>query len=85
MVLDGTEVAHRVAAWGCGVTVAAPDAAAVAAALSAIDPAGLAARRAAVAALPRAALEMDEAECLHLTSAICGAGDAVSVASAAAA
>ena len=31
------------------------------------------------------ALEMDEAECLHLTSAICGAGDAVSVASAAAA
>lgn len=85
VVLDGTEVARRVAAWGCGVTVAAPDAAAVAAALSAIDPAGLAARRAAVAALPRAALEMDEAECRQLTAAICGAGDAASVASAAAA
>ena len=85
VVLDGTEVARRVAACGCGVTVAAPDAAAVAAALSAIDPTGLAARRAAVAALPRATLEMDEAECRHLTAAICGAGDAASVASAAAA
>lgn len=73
VVLDGTEVARRVEAWGCGVTVAAPDAAAVAAALSSIDPAGLAARRAAVAALPRDALEMDEAECRHLTAAICGA------------
>lgn len=85
VVLDRTEVARRVVAWGCGVTVAAPDAAAVAAALSAIDPAGLAARRAAVAALPRATLEMDEAECRHLTAAICGAGDAASVASPAAA
>ena len=85
VVLDGTEVARRVAAWGCAVTVAAPDAAAVAAVLSAIDPACLAARRAAVAALPRAALEMDEAECRYLTAAICEAGDAASVASVAAA
>ena len=72
VVLDGTEVARRTAAWGCGVTVAAPDPEAVAAALSALDPAGLARRRAAVSAIPRAALEMDDAECRRLTAAICG-------------
>lgn len=72
VVLEGTEVARRVAAWGCGVSVAAPEPEAVAAALSALDGAGLARRRAAVAAIPRTALEMDEAECLRLTAAICG-------------
>lgn len=72
VVLEGTEVARRTAAWGCGVTVAAPDPEAVAAALSALDLAGLARRRAAVAAIPRGALEMDEAECRRLTAAICG-------------
>ena len=45
---------------------------AVAATLSALDGAGLARRRAAVAAIPRTALEMDEAECRRLTAAICG-------------
>lgn len=74
VVLDGTEVAHRAAAWDCGVSVATPEAKAVAAALSALDPAGLARRRTAVAAIPRGALEMDEAECRHLTAAICGTG-----------
>ena len=72
VVLDGTEVARRVSAWDCGVLVATPDAGAVAATLAALGPATLAARRAAVAGLPRAALEMDEAECRHLTAAICG-------------
>ncbi|WP_405402121.1 glycosyl transferase [Paracoccus sp. Ld10] len=80
VVLDGTEVAHRVQAWGCGVTVAAPDAASVTAALSSIDPAGLAARRTTVANLPRAVLEMGEAECHDLTAAICGAGATASAA-----
>ncbi len=72
VVLAGTEVARRAAGWGCDVTVPAPDADAVAAALSALDPAGLARRRAAVAAIPAAALEMDDAECRDLTAAICG-------------
>lgn len=72
VVLEGTEVARRVAAWGCGVSVAAPEPEAVAAALSALDGAGLARRRAAVAAILRTALEMDEAECRRLTAAICG-------------
>lgn len=74
VVLEGTEVARRVAAWDCGVSVAAPESGAVAAALSGLDPAGLARRRAAVAAIPRGALEMDEAECRRLTAAICGTG-----------
>ena len=75
VVLEGTEVARRVLAWGCGVAVGAPEDAAVAAALSAIDAHGLAVRRAAVAALPREALEMDAGECRRLTAAICGTGD----------
>ena len=73
VALDGTEVARRLAAWDCGVIVAAPDTKAVAAALSAVDPAALARRRAAVSAIPRAALEMDEAECRRLTAVLCGA------------
>ncbi|WP_378948969.1 glycosyl transferase [Paracoccus sp. R86501] len=72
VVLDGTEVARRVSAWDCGVLVATPGADAVAATLSTLSPASLATRREAVADLPRAVLEMDKAECRHLTSAICG-------------
>jgi hypothetical protein len=71
VVLEGTEVARRVAAWTCGVAVAAPEPGAVAAALSALNPAALASMRAAVTALPKAALEMSDAECRHLTAAIC--------------
>ena len=74
VVLEGTEVGRRVSAWDCGVLVPAPDADAVAATLASLSPETLAARRAAVADLPRDALEMDEAECRHLTAAICGAG-----------
>ena len=73
VALDGTEVARRVTAWDCGVIVAASDTEAVAAALSAVNPAALARRRAAVSAIPRAALEMDEAECRRLTAVLCGA------------
>ena len=83
VMLEGTEVARRVAAWGCGVSVAVPEPEAVAAALSALDGAGLARCRAAVAAIPRTALEMDEAECRRLTAAICGTAS-VSLAEAAA-
>lgn len=72
VVMAGTEVARRAAEWGCDVTVPAPEADAVAAALSALDAEGLARRRAAVAAIPAAALEMDDAECCKLTAAICG-------------
>lgn len=72
VVLQATEVARRVSEWNCGVVVSAPDVDAVADTLSALTPDMLAARRAAVADLPRTALEMDEAECRHLTAAICG-------------
>lgn len=77
VVLDGTEVARRAADWGCGVPVAAPDTAAVDAALSGLDGAALGASRGRVAAIPRGALQMDDAECGRLTRAICGlpAGD----------
>lgn len=75
IVLDGTEVGRRVRAWDCGIAVAAPDADAVLDALSGVDAPGLAARRAAVAALPRGALQMDGDECRLLTAAICGTGD----------
>lgn len=74
VVLEGTEVARRVSAWDCGFVVSNPDADAVADTLSTLTPAMLAERRRAVADLPRAALEMDEAECRHLTAAICGTG-----------
>lgn len=70
VVLEGTEVARRVAAWSCGIAVDAPEPDAVAAALSGLDPARLAVLRAAVAALPPTALEMDEAECRRLTAVI---------------
>lgn len=73
VVLDGTEVARRVSAWDCGITVAASDGKAVVDALSTLDPAALAARRVAVSALPRTALEMGKAECRQLTAVICGA------------
>lgn len=75
VVLAGTEVARRIDAWGCGFEVAAPDPEAVAAALGTIDAPRLARARAAVAAIPRAALQMDDAECRHLTQAICGAAE----------
>lgn len=71
VVLEGTEVARRAAAWNCGIAVAAPEAGAVAAALGALDAGRLSAARAAVAALPKAALEINDAECRHLTAAIC--------------
>jgi len=73
VVLEDTEVARRVTAWDCGVTVATPGVDAVFEALSALDPVTLAARRAAVEALPQDALEMNDAECGRLTAAICGA------------
>lgn len=72
VALDGTEVARRVAGWDCGVIVADPGPEAVAGALSALDPTGLARLRGAVAAIPRDRLEMDRAECRRLTAAICG-------------
>lgn len=75
VVLAGTEVARRTAEWHCGIAVAAPEAPAVAAALTALDPDSLAAARRAVAAIPRDALEMGDAECRHLAMAICGAGN----------
>ena len=49
------------------------DPAAVADTLLAIDAAALRRLRAAVAAIPRGRLEMDDAECHLLTRAICGA------------
>lgn len=78
VALDGTEVARRVQSWDCGVIVpgaggADPDPAAVADTLLAIDAAALRRLRAAVAAIPRGRLEMDDAECHLLTRAICGA------------
>jgi hypothetical protein len=79
VILDGTEVARRVTAWDCGVTVVTPDTDAVFDALSVLKPATLAARRAAMAALPPSALEMDKAECRHLTAAICGATSSLAV------
>ncbi len=77
VALDGTEVARRVQSWDCGVIVpgagdAGPAVPVVARALAAIDAPALAARRAAVAAIPRDRLEMNEAECRRLTRAICG-------------
>ena len=63
--------------WDCGVIVpgagdAGPAVPVVARALAAIDAPTLAARRAAVAGIPRDRLEMDGAECRRLTRAICG-------------
>ena len=73
VALAGTEVARRLAGWGCGVIVAAPEDEAVGAALSALDADGLARLRAALAAIPGDRLRMDDAECRRLTAAICGA------------
>ncbi len=72
VALQDTEVARRAQSWNCGVTVDAPDLHAVSTALSALDAATLAARRAATTAIPRDRLEMDDAECRRLTAAICG-------------
>lgn len=72
VVLAGTEVARRVQTWQCGILVQAPDDPAVGAALSSQSPAGLAALRNAVTAIPKDALEMNDAECRRLTAAICG-------------
>lgn len=77
VALGGTEVARRVADWDCGVIVPGagpgdPAPEAVTGALASIDAATLGARRAAVAAIPRGRLEMDDDECRRLTRAICG-------------
>lgn len=72
IVLRGTEVARHVEAWGCGVVLDAPTDAAIRDALTGIDADSLATRRAAVRAIPRARLSMDNAECAELTRAICG-------------
>lgn len=76
VVLDGTEVARRIQQWDCGVPVPAAETGAVEAALSGVDPTRLSRLRAAVAAIPRPALQMDDAECVSLTRAICGLGKA---------
>ena len=72
VVLDGTEVARRTAAWGCGLPVPEPEAPSVGAVLAGLAPARLADLQAAVAAIPRSALQMDRDECGRLTRAICG-------------
>lgn len=72
IVLRGTEVARHVEAWNCGVVLDTPADGAIRDALTAIDADRLAARRAAVRAIPRARLSMDNAECAELTRAICG-------------
>lgn len=72
VVLDGTEVARRAAAWDCAVIVPAPTEPDVARTLRGIDPETLARRAAAVAAIPRRALWMGDEECRDLTAAICG-------------
>ena len=76
VVLEGTEVARRADAWGCGVVVPQAGEGAVATVLDRIGPADLARLRAAVATIPREALQMDDAECRRLTRAICGLADA---------
>lgn len=72
IVLRGTEVARHVEAWGCGVVLDAPADDAIRNALDTIDADSLATLSAAVRAIPRARLSMDDAECADLTRAICG-------------
>lgn len=71
IVLQGTEVARKAAAWGCALTISAPNDDAIAAGLA--DAASTLPRlRNALADVPPSALRMDEAECRALTAAICG-------------
>lgn len=72
VVLNGTEVARRVQGWHCGVVVQSADDVAVSEAMSGLTAADITARRHAVTAIPRTALQMDDAECRRLTAAICG-------------
>ncbi|MDB6454794.1 glycosyltransferase [Falsirhodobacter sp. 20TX0035] len=71
IVLEGTEVARKAAGWGCTLTIRAPKDDAIAEGLA--NAAGdLPALQQALAAVPRDALRMDDAECRSLTAAICG-------------
>lgn len=72
ITLRGTEVARQIAELDCGVEVASTSDADIAAALNGLAPGRIAALQAALAAIPRARLRMDEAECTALTQAICG-------------
>ncbi|WP_265502472.1 glycosyltransferase family protein [Paracoccus beibuensis] len=72
IVLNGTEVARHVQAWGCGPTLASAEDEAIRSGLSALDAQALARFRQALAAIPRDRLHMDRAECGALTRAICG-------------
>lgn len=71
IVLQGTEVGRKAAAWGCALTIAAPQDDAIAEGMLAAADA-LPALRQALADVPRSALRMDDAECRALTIAICG-------------
>ncbi len=71
IVLQGTEVARKAAGWGCALTIRVPQDDAIAQGLATAKGA-LPGLREALAAVPRSALRMDDAECRTLTAEICG-------------
>lgn len=72
VVLEGTEVARRAAAWSCGLVIASAEEGAIFAGLATLGSRDLTRFKEALAAIPRDRLQMDRFECRSLTRAICG-------------